>query len=227
MSSCSVDHRPHYEFSYDTMNRLVEERDFDAQHTRYRYENLAVTVQTAQLLTRHEQDPMGRLVRREAKRLERVGDKLAPVEGSAQVESFEYDLAGRTLSASNDASRLQWGYDPVGNAVREQHSYNFLREPFSRLWQHDYDELNQRVATIRPGGQRVQWLSYGSGHVHELMLDGKELVGFERDKLHREINRIQGNGLSQTSAYENIKIPQEKITFQCQLPSPPPPPTMR
>jgi hypothetical protein len=38
--------------------------------------------------------------------------------------------------------------------------------------------------------QTKQWLTYGSGHVHGLVLNGEELIGFERDKLHRETARI-------------------------------------
>ncbi|REN17171.1 hypothetical protein DSI41_14255, partial [Mycobacterium tuberculosis] len=68
--------------------------------------------------------------------------------------------------------------------------------------QHRYDELNQRIATVRPDGHVTQWLTYGSGHVHGLMLDGHDILGFERDDLHREIAREQGNGLSQRQKYD-------------------------
>ena len=98
--------------------------------------------------------------------------------------------------------RSSWFYDPVGNVVREHQHYDFLRKPPCHVWQHEYDELDQRIATVRSNGTRQQWLSYGSGHVHGLMLDGEELVGFERDKLHRETSRIQGNGLTQHSVYD-------------------------
>ncbi|REM67553.1 hypothetical protein DSI38_10495, partial [Mycobacterium tuberculosis] len=69
-------------------------------------------------------------------------------------------------------------------------------------WQHRYDELNQRIATIRPDGHLTQWLTYGSGHVHGLLIDGQDILGFERDNLHREIAREQANGLIQKQNYD-------------------------
>ncbi|WP_028219518.1 hypothetical protein [Paraburkholderia oxyphila] len=42
------------------------------------------------------------------------------------------------------------------------------------------------------------WPTYGSGHLLALQLDDRELVGYERDDLYREVARsfgtIQGNG---------------------------------
>ena len=47
------------------------------------------------------------------------------------------------------------------------------------------DDVDQRIATVLERS-RQQWLTYGSGHVHGLMLDGEEPMGFERHELHRE-----------------------------------------
>jgi RHS repeat-associated protein len=58
------------------------------------------------------------------------------------------------------------------------------------------------VTTIRPDGHITQWLTYGSGHVHGLLIDGHDVLGFERDDLHREIVREQGNGLTQKQHYD-------------------------
>jgi uncharacterized protein RhaS with RHS repeats len=33
------------------------------------------------------------------------------------------------------------------------------------------------------------WLIYGSGHLHGIELGNKTLLDFERDKLHREVQR--------------------------------------
>src|SRR5256885_717859 len=35
----------------------------------------------------------------------------------------------------------------------------------------------------------IAWLTYGSGHVHGLQLNGASLIDFERDNLHREVRR--------------------------------------
>jgi RHS repeat-associated protein len=60
------------------------------------------------------------------------------------------------------------------------------------------------VGTTRPGGHTLEWLTYGSGHLHGLVLDGHDIVGFERDALHREVHRQQGNGLQQVQSYDPV-----------------------
>ncbi|NML34248.1 RHS repeat-associated core domain-containing protein, partial [Paraburkholderia antibiotica] len=47
----------------------------------------------------------------------------------------------------------------------------------------------------------VDWLRYGSGHVHGVLLDGAPLVDFERDRLHRETGRTHA-AFSQTREYD-------------------------
>ena len=37
-----------------------------------------------------------------------------------------------------------------------------------------------------------------------LVLDGHDIVGFERDALHREVHRQQGNGLQQAQSYDPV-----------------------
>ncbi|KLN52898.1 type VI secretion system tip protein TssI/VgrG [Variovorax paradoxus] len=203
LSSLINENGARHSFAYDVMGRLVEERGFDGQVTRYRHGPRTVMQQTADWNLRFEYDPMGRLLRRSAQQLGTAGGNLGAM-GEEEVETFQYDLAGRRISARNSASRMQWFFDPVGNLVREHQHYDFLHESHCKVWQHTFDELDERVSTIRPDGQHQQWLTYGSGHVHGLMLDGQELVGFERDGLHREVIRIQGNGLTQRCSYDPL-----------------------
>jgi len=58
--------------------------------------------------------------------------------------------------------------------VREHQHYQGPFHPDRRtaVWHHHYDELNQRIGTIRPDGHRIEWQTYGAGHVHGLLLDG-------------------------------------------------------
>lgn len=177
-----------YDFRYDPVGRLLEEVGFDRKTTSYIYDDstgvLKEVVDGGQ--TTHLQfDPIGRLIERSA-------------DGAA--ESFAYDRNGRLVEAGNGDAKLQWFYDPAGNLTREHQHY--LEGARTAVWQHGYDELNQRVATIRPDGHVTQWLTYGSGHVHGLLVDGQEILGFERDDLHREIAREQGNGLLQKQSHD-------------------------
>jgi RHS repeat-associated protein len=177
-----------YDFRYDPVGRLLEETGFDRKATQYIHEEttgILAGVVEAGHRTELEFDPLGRLSER------RAGDRS---------ERFAYDRNGRLLEATNSDARLQWFYDPAGNLTREHHHY--LERKRTAVWQHRYDELNQRIATVRPDGHVTQWLTYGSGHVHGLMLDGQDILGFERDDLHREVAREQGNGLSQRQKYD-------------------------
>jgi len=186
-----------YRFRYDPAGRLLQEQGFDGKSTEYRYDEssgvLAETVE-AGVTTRLEFDPMGRLTQRRA---------AAPGQ-LEQVETFAYNANGQLAEAQNEHARLQWFYDAVGNLVREHQHYQgpFHPEKRTAVWHHQHDELNQRIGTTRPDGHRIEWLTYGAGHVHGLLLDGQELVSFERDALYQETRRTQANGLLQTMTYD-------------------------
>jgi RHS repeat-associated protein len=188
-----------YRFQYDPVGRLLHEQSFDGKSTEYRYDEasgvLAETVE-AGVTTRLGFDPMGRLVQRRA-----------AVPGQPeQIETFAYNANGQLAEAQNEHARLQWFYDAAGNLVREHQHYHgpFHADRRTAVWHHHYDELNQRTGTIRPDGHRIEWLTYGAGHVHGLLLDGQELVSFERDALYQETGRTQANGLLQTMKYDPV-----------------------
>jgi RHS repeat-associated protein len=52
--------------------------------------------------------------------------------------------------------------------------------------------LGNRTQTVLPGGRALNYLFYGSGHLHQVNLDGKVVSDFERDALYREVRRSQG-----------------------------------
>ncbi|MEW6025082.1 MAG: DUF6531 domain-containing protein [Pseudomonadota bacterium] len=186
-----------YRFRYDPVGRLLQEQGFDGKTTEYRYDEasgvLAETVE-AGVTTRLDFDQMGRLLQRRA-----------TVSGQPeQIETFAYNANGQLAEAKNEHARLQWFYDAAGNLVREHQHYQGPFHPDKRtaVWQHHHDELNQRTGTTRPDGHRIEWLTYGAGHVHGLLLDGQDLVSFERDALYQETGRTQANGLLQTMKYD-------------------------
>ncbi|WP_084785165.1 RHS repeat-associated core domain-containing protein [Pseudomonas putida] len=182
-------------FKYDPVGRLLKETGFDKETTHYLYDNgsnLPTRRVDGDRTTHFEYDPMGRLIQRKAAR--RGGDKW-------EVETFAYDGNGNLLAANNEACRLQWFYDAAGNNTREHQWLDYLVKPQVAVFRHEYDTLNQRIATTRPDGHRVSWLTYGSGHLLALKLDDQELISYERDDLHREIGRVQGNGLVQRQTW--------------------------
>lgn len=202
-----------YQFFYDVASRLVKEIDFDGKETVYHYnENsgqLATSIEVASAYgqdlkdraapkDRIQQfifDSMGRLEQRTAG----YGHYGLELE-EKQTEEFAYDYMGRIIQAKNAQSNLQWFYDAAGNLVREhQQDYKINK---TAVWKHQYDEINDRIKTTRPDGQIIDWLTYGSGHVQSLIVNGQDLISFERDDLHREIARHYANGVSQEQQYD-------------------------
>ncbi|MEN4922547.1 RHS repeat-associated core domain-containing protein [Achromobacter spanius] len=196
-------------FVYDPVGRLLEQRGFDDQATRYQYDPASGTLLSTQdgdRVIELKFDAMGRVAQRHARPYAAATTTHTATAFAqateAQTERYAYDGNGRLILAENPASRLQWFYDAAGNLTREHQHYQCLPAPVTAVWKHEYNELNLRVATLRPDGHRVSWLTYGSGHVHGMMFDEHELVSFERDDLHREIERHQGNRVVQTQSWD-------------------------
>ncbi|WP_254211131.1 RHS repeat-associated core domain-containing protein [Burkholderia multivorans] len=198
-----------YRFGYDTVGRLDRESDFDGRETRY-YRAAGSGLVTNRLyggvMQAFEYDAMGRLEARcgwPAQFTDRGQVFLDPQgETAVEAEFFQYDGLGRLLQAVNNHSRVQCFYDPVGNLAREHVHMQVEGRAYEFVWRHDYDEVGARIATTRPDGHRLAWLTYGSGHVHGVMLDGATIANFERDDAHRETQRELGNSLTQTTHYD-------------------------
>lgn len=199
-----------YRFEYDQAGRLVSETGFDGKTTRY-----VRTAASGELTHKlegdvvhaFEYDAMGRLARRRGwpARFDGFGQPVLTPAADVRVdeEAFAFDGLGRLLLAVNADSRVERDYDPVGNLESEHLSMRVGEETQTFVSRHEYDALDVRVATTRPDGRRIDWLTYGSGHVHGVLLDGQAVVDFERDDAHREIARKLGNGLRQATAYDN------------------------
>jgi RHS repeat-associated protein len=84
-------------------------------------------------------------------------------------------------------------------------------------FKHQYDALGNRTQTVLPGGRELNHLFYGSGHLHQVNLDGQVVSNFERDALHREVRRSQGR-LQSEFAYD----PGGRLSAQRVMPAPAP-----
>ena len=200
--------RARYRFAYDPVGRLIEEVAFDGKTTRYSYDEGDGTLRTvdeAGQPTQLEYDAGGRLARRVSGELE---------------ERFFYDQSGRLIDAQNAHSRLQRFFDPAGRLVREHHAYRLFGQSRSFVWHHAYDELGNRIRTIRPDGQTIDWLTYGSGHVHGMLLNGEERVQIERDELHRETVRTLSNQIGQRTKYDWAGRLAQRTVQRAKAPTP-------
>ena len=70
--------------------------------------------------------------------------------------------------------------------------YDMLYLPVTETVRYHYDFNGNRTATFLPDGRQINYLYYGSGHLHQISLDDEVITDIERDQLHREIYRTQG-----------------------------------
>ncbi|MFA0978985.1 hypothetical protein, partial [Pseudomonas ficuserectae] len=89
---------------------------------------------------------------------------------------------GRKLGVT--AEKLEFAYDLLGRLVKETTPQGALA--------YEYDPLSNLTTLTLPTGQHLNHLYYGSGHLHQLNLDGQLISDMEHDDLHREIYRTQG-----------------------------------
>ena len=135
-------------------------------------------VRDGKIETRYERDAIGRLTAKQAthERCEYLYDKASRI-ASAEL----YTLAARGPLLKN---RVSLKYGPRGEVLEEYTPTGWLA--------HSYDELGNRVSTTISGERTIDWLHYGSGHVHQIRVDGAAVADIERDDLHREVLRTQG-----------------------------------
>ncbi|NBB10727.1 RHS repeat-associated core domain-containing protein [Pseudomonas sp. SLFW] len=183
----------HYRFTWDANDRLTEQLDLDGSARRYRYDALGNVTQVAywpapfgEGLAAVPDTPPAPIVHE----LERdsVGRLIAKVTDDGRTE-YQYNARDQMCSASftdTDGVRqsLNFAYNASGQLLQEQNDAGSLT--------HVYDELGNLAQTQLPDGRWLNRLHYGSGHLHQINLDGVVISDFERDRLHREVLRTQG-----------------------------------
>ncbi|MDR5884068.1 type VI secretion system tip protein TssI/VgrG [Caballeronia sp. LZ032] len=172
-------------FAYDSRDRLVEQTGFDGRRQSFHY-NLA-----GEMIRRIDHGADGQIV------IDIVHDALGrPVEhraGDGSQTSYRYDARGLLTQAQKASpgcapSQITFEYDAAGRRTAEVQAHH------GRVWRldHELDALGHRRQSRIPGAGTLEWQRYGSGHVHEVLLNGMTLASFERDALHRETLRVQG-----------------------------------
>ncbi len=141
--------------------------------------------------------------------------------GDTQETVYHYDSNGNLIRAANTHSITCFDYNPNGQMIgqhqwkvpnQQEHQalglpesdwrdpqYDMLYLPITQSIHYHYDFNGNRTTTVLPDGRQLNHLYYGSGHLHQINLDGETISDIERDKLHREIERTQGK---LTSRYE-------------------------
>ena len=207
-------------YRYNAGNELVEQREFgdDASLAAKLMAQLGgqpvpkknaaplsddLNSQTPLRITEFKRDILGRLIHT----LARDNDKV-------QETVYQYDLDGNLVRAANRHSITCFDYNENGQLIaqhqwkvpsKEENARNGLPEtdwrdaqydmlylPVTETVRYHYDFNGNRTATVLPDGRQINYLYYGSGHLHQISLDDEVITDIERDKLHREIYRTQG-----------------------------------
>ncbi|MBF8720933.1 RHS repeat-associated core domain-containing protein [Pseudomonas guariconensis] len=192
----------HYRFDWDAGDRLVQRHDLDGSSRRYQYDALDGLLQLDQLPAPHgdglalvPEHPPAAISHRYER--DAGGRLLAKITSDGRTD-YRYDKRDLLLQAcftdaQGNRDPLTFTYDALGRIVTESSSAGTL--------QHEYDELGNRLRTVLPDGRVLNQLYYGSGHLHQINLDGTLISDFERDRLHREVHRTQGT-LETRSEYD-------------------------
>jgi RHS repeat-associated protein len=179
-------------FGYDLLDRLTDEVGFDGRHQRYAYNAAGELTHVVERggsdfgpgkVTHFERDALGRVTAKH-----HVGEAAE----HAASSHFAYDALGRLTLAGNALSKVQFAYDPLGQLLAETQALHGSIGAQVFEFKHKYDPLGNRTQTSLPGGRKLNHLFYGSGHLHQINLDGQVISDFERDALYREVRRSQG-----------------------------------
>lgn len=180
-----------YCFSWDAGDRLVSQQNLDRSTRHYDYDALNnisgiedfpcpddPPAQSIKLLL--ENDALGRMLRKTTD----DGETRYSYDANGQILAIEF------VANDGDRQRLGFAYDALGRVQEEQSAAGSL--------QHHYDELGNLLQSQLPDGRSLNQLYYGSGHLHQINLDGQVISDFERDRLHRERQRTQGRLVTAT-----------------------------
>ncbi|WP_335944875.1 RHS repeat-associated core domain-containing protein [Pseudomonas sp. G166] len=186
-----------YRFAWDAGDRLAEQQDLNGSAKRYTYDALDNVRQVETLAApRNDRQPNEKTIVQHLERdaIGRLTTRITP-DGRSLYSYSPLNQLIEAIVIDNEGNeqRLGFAYDALGYLIEEQSSTGHLK--------HHYDELGNLIQTQLPDGRWINRLYYGSGHLHQINLDGQVISDFERDRLHREVLRTQGQ-ISTRSEYD-------------------------
>ena len=194
-----------YRLDYDQTDNLIQETGWDGKITAYGYDAAGQLVQQTEYgqsndegrlknrpetwhIHRFKRNILGQLIEKQSRKVSGRNGQSKD-EGISRTR-FEYDpITGNLTKARNQHSSVELAYDELDRLIGETTVHNGQ----SATVGYQYDPLGNRIRTILPDGRHIDYLYYGSGHLHQISLDGEVVSDIERDKLHREIQRTQGS----------------------------------
>ena len=194
-----------YRLDYDPTDNLIQETGWDGKITAYGYDAAGQLVQQTEYgqsadkgrlkdrpetwhIHHFKRNILGQLIEKQSRKVSGRNGQSKD-EGISRTR-FEYDpVTGNLTKARNQHSSVELAYDELDRLIGETTVHNGQ----SATVGYQYDPLGNRIRTILPDGRPIDYLYYGSGHLHQISLDGEVITDIERDKLHREIQRTQGS----------------------------------
>ncbi|WDU57137.1 hypothetical protein KPH58_06945 [Taylorella equigenitalis] len=93
---------------------------------------------------------------------------------------LEHDAEGRLLKFIDGLDReTRYKYNPAGRIESRvdalNHEVGYRYDVLGRL--------SKLIKTVRLDGKEVDYLIYGSGHLHGMLLDKERIVDYERDQI--------------------------------------------
>ena len=194
-----------YRLDYDPTDNLIQETGWDGKITAYGYDAAGQLVQQTEYgqstdkgrlkdrpetwhIHHFKRNILGQLIEKQSRKVSHKNGQSKD-EGISRTR-FDYDpVTGNLTKARNQHSSVELAYDGLDRLIGETTVHNGQ----SATVGYQYDPLGNRIRTILPDGCQIDYLYYGSGHLHQISLDGEVITDIERDKLHREIQRTQGS----------------------------------
>jgi hypothetical protein len=155
----------------------------------------------APIRTQYIRDALGRLTEKRIGELalaEPAQPHTTPLHARLNISTvhrFQYDPMHRLtqavvvdvgVDAGPQGERTQpihtvnYTYSALGDLIQEEALD--AQTSLATVLQHQHDALGNRTQTRLPDGRILNNLHYGSGHLHQINLDGEVIADFERDE---------------------------------------------
>ena len=171
-------------YGYDAAGQLVQQTEYGQSNNEGRLKERPETWH----IHRFKRNILGQLIEKQSRKVSGRNGQSKD-EGISRTR-FEYDpITGNLTKARNQHSSVELAYDELDRLIGETTVHNGQ----SATVGYRYDPLGNRIRTILPDGRHIDYLYYGSGHLHQISLNGEVISDIERDKLHRETQRTQGS----------------------------------
>ena len=206
-----------YHFGWDKLDRLIAQQDLDGSGRIYEYSVLDDVTSVTHVPSSYEQPPLSknapstrtRSIRHDFER-DALG-RMLQKRTEDGVTDYQYDTADNLLSIEftdkqGGKQQLQYRYDTSGQLLSETNSAGLL--------QYHYDALGNLQTLTLPDQRELNYLYYGSGHLHQINLDGQVISDFERDTLHDEVLRTQGSLITRTRYDRSGRLERKAIHYR-------------